>query len=52
VGDELDYVINFHIDKHQDVLFGYSHLFAGQFIRQTGNGRSPELTYLQYSFRW
>jgi hypothetical protein len=52
VGDELDYVINFHIDKHQDVLFGYSHLFAGQFIRATGNGRSPDLTYLQYSFRW
>ncbi len=52
VGDEIDFVVNFHLTTHQDLLFGYSKLFAGEFIRNTGNPRSPELVYLQYSFKW
>jgi hypothetical protein len=56
VGDELDLVTNFHIDKHQDILIGYSHLWAGDFIRFTAPtpraARSPDYTYIQYSFRF
>jgi Alginate export len=52
VGDEIDLLTNFHLGPHSDVLLGYSKLFAGEFIRRTGSPRSPELFYVQYSFRW
>jgi hypothetical protein len=52
VGDILTGVINFHIDNHQDIFIQYSHLFEGQFIRQTGPAVSPDYTYLQYCYRW
>lgn len=52
VGQEIDLLINFHLDAHQDVLLGWSKLFAGEFIQRTGYPGSPELFYLQYEFRW
>lgn len=52
VGDEIDFTTNFHLTMHQDVLVGFSQLFAGEFIRKTGSPRSPELFYLQYSYKW
>lgn len=52
VGDEIDFFTNFHLSMHQDILVGFSQLFAGEFIRNTGSPRSPELMYVQYSFRW
>jgi hypothetical protein len=52
VGDELDLLLNFHLSVRQDILLGYSKLYAGQFIKHTGPGGSPDLFYLQYSFRW
>jgi len=52
VGDEIDFLVNFHIGNHQDVLVGYSKLFAGSFLKNTGNGESPELFYLQHQFRF
>lgn len=52
VGEEIDLLLNVHLSAHQDVLLGYSKLFAGRFIKQTGNPGSPELFYAQYQFRW
>lgn len=60
VGNELDLRGNVHVSKHTDVLFGYSRLFAGSFIkntsppgpRQNALNTDPELFYLQYSYRW
>jgi hypothetical protein len=52
VGDELDWVLNFHLDLHHDILLGYSTLFAGEFIKRTGPPGSPDFFFLQYSFRW
>jgi hypothetical protein len=52
VGDELDLVTNFHLSFHSDIFVGYSVLFAGEFIRNTGPSTSPQLFYLQYSFKW
>lgn len=52
VGDEIDYTTNFHLSIHQDVLVGYSKLFAGAFTRRTGSPLSPEYFYIQYSYRW
>lgn len=52
VGNEIDLLANFHVTAHQDLLIGYSKLFAGQFIRDTGPNVSPELFYAMYNFRW
>ena len=52
VGNELDLLVSFHLDAHSDLLFGYSKLWAGEFIKRTGPGGSPECFYAQYSFRW
>jgi hypothetical protein len=52
VGEEIDVGLNFHISKHQDIFMSYSHLYAGNFIKQTGPPVSPDYLYVQYSFRW
>ena len=59
VGNNLDLRCNVHVSTHSDVLFGYSRLFAGDFIRNTATGpqagamsKDPEQFYLQYTYRW
>ncbi len=52
VGNELDFLVNFHIDQHSDFMIGYSKFFAGDFIRNTKPGVDSELFYLMYNFRW
>ena len=52
VGNEVDLLVNFHLTAHQDILIGYSKLFAGSFIAKTGPNVSPELFYLQHQLRW
>lgn len=52
VGNEIDFVVNFHLTPNCDLLFGYSKLFAGDFIRNTGPDVSPQLCYAMYNLRW
>jgi hypothetical protein len=52
VGNEVDLLVNFQLTAHQDILIGYSKLFAGSFIAKTGPNVSPELFYLQHQLRW
>jgi hypothetical protein len=52
VGQELDLVATFQLDRHSSLLFGYSKFFSGDFIKQTGPAVNPELFYMQYQFRW
>ena len=52
VGEVLDFVVNFHLDKHQDVFLQWTHLYAGQFLRKTGSPGDLNAVYLQYSYRW
>lgn len=60
VGNELDLIVNFHLTTHQDILVGYSKLYAGEFIERSfipgrtvpGPYVSPDLFYVQYSFKW
>jgi hypothetical protein len=52
VGNEIDFFVNFHLSMHSDIWVGYSKMFAGEFIRNTGPDVSPELLYLQYSYKW
>ena len=52
VGEEVDLLMNIHLSKHQDILFSYSHLFAGSFLQRTGGGGDADYFYLQYVYRW
>ena len=33
-------------------MFGYSEMFSGIFINETGVQTNPEMFYTQYYFRW
>ena len=52
IGDEFDFRFNFHVSRHQDVLFGYSKMFSGRFLDKQRPGISPDLFYVQYNFRF
>jgi hypothetical protein len=52
VGQELDLIVNIHIDKHQDVMLGYSRLWAGNFLQTLGPASGAELFSAMYCFRW
>ena len=34
VGDEIDFVANFHLARYSDLLLGYSRLFGGGFLER------------------
>ena len=62
IGQCLHWLTNFHLSQHQDILIGYAHLFAGEYLKQAptpgeahvtpAQARDAELFYVQYSFRW
>jgi hypothetical protein len=55
VGEELDYVFNFHLSKHADILTGYSYLYGGEFLKNTAGklgAVNSGLFYLQFSYKW
>lgn len=37
IGDEIDFVLNFHLNRYSDILVGYSHLFGGGFLENTSS---------------
>jgi hypothetical protein len=48
----LDLLATFQLDRHSTLQAGYSKLFSGDFIKQTGVNTSPEYCYVQYYFRF
>ncbi|MCP4593748.1 MAG: alginate export family protein [bacterium] len=52
VGHELDLTVVWKIDRHQSMLFGYSHFWDADFITQTGTSEDPDLFYVQYAFKF
>jgi hypothetical protein len=52
VGSEIDLLVNWQIDRHTLAYFGYSHLFAGDFLEDTGPSEDIDFVYaaLQYTF--
>lgn len=52
IGSELDLLLNWQIDRHAAVYFGYSHFFAGDFIDDTGPAADIDFVYaaLTYTF--
>jgi alginate export protein len=45
VGDELDLLVNWQIDRHLSTYVGYSHFFPGGFISQTGSSQGIDFFY-------
>ncbi len=52
VGNEIDLLLSAQLTTHINFTVGWSKLFAGSFIEQTGPDVSPELLYLQVNYRW
>jgi hypothetical protein len=46
-GHELDLTANWKVNKHFSLLFGYSHFFAGQYLRDTGANDDADFGYVQ-----
>lgn len=52
VGNELDILINWEMDVHSSMLFGYSHFWSSNFIAATGPSRDVDFLYMGYSFKF
>jgi len=52
VGAELDLLATYDVTRHLQIYAGYSHFWAGEFIRKTGPSRDSDFLYgaLQYTF--
>lgn len=49
VGEEVDVFATWKI-RHSTFGLGYGHMFAGEFLRQTTPGRSPEYVYFFHGY--
>ncbi len=56
VGNALSSTVQFHLDRHQIFFVGYSHLFAGDYIRRTAatpaGARDLSALWIQYIFKY
>lgn len=55
VGDEIDLVMNFHLNVQSDLMVVYGQLFGGNFLKATSSptaAASSEVVYLMYNYRW
>jgi hypothetical protein len=47
VGDELDFIVNFHLSATTEILLGYSQFYLGSFLIRTGTKIAPDQFFLQ-----
>lgn len=52
VGSELDFIVNWHLGPHTDIVTAYSHMFAGDFLNATGPSADLNTFWLIYNVRW
>lgn len=52
IGQEIDLTIVWKLDAHAQMLFGYSHLWNGGFINNTGLGDDADFIYVQYELKF
>ena len=52
LGAEIDLLVRYQLDVHIALVAGYSHFFAGNFLRESGRGRDIDFGYwiFQYTF--
>lgn len=51
-GHEIDVTLNYAIDAHNSVLFGWTHFWSGEFVRQTGPSDNQDFFYLMYTIKF
>lgn len=52
VGREVDLTIDWRVDRHQTVLLGWSHLWDGTFLNETGDAGQQDFIYAQYKVQF
>lgn len=55
VGQEIDFTAQYNFNPRMDLLVGYSHFFAGTFVKNTnppGVSGDVDFVYTQFSFRF
>lgn len=52
IGNELDITVLWKIGANADMLLGWSHLFEGSFIQDTGPSDDADLLYVQWEVRF
>ena len=52
LGQELDLTLLWKVGPHTSLLFGYSHLWTGSYLRSTGPSEDPDLFYFMYRFQF
>jgi Alginate export len=52
VGQEFDVRCRYSITEHAELLIGYSHFFAGEFVDRAGPGGDTDYFYVQTTFRF
>ena len=50
IGSELDLTLLYKFGQHTTGLLGYSHFFAGSFIRESGSSDDIDFVYLQMQY--
>jgi hypothetical protein len=52
LGDELDLLITWDLDRHATLLFGYAHFWQSRhfFTRRSGDGEDTDFLYFQYKY--
>jgi xylose isomerase len=51
LGNEVDLVAQYQLNPMVNVMLGYSHLFAGKYMKQTGTHDDADFVYLQTEFK-
>lgn len=52
VGHELDLLLTAQLSRHLNFSIGWSKLYSGGFIENTGPDVNPEFLYTQFNYRW
>lgn len=47
IGNEIDFLAKYKICDYADFWLGYSHLFAGNFLKDTGSMDDADFVYAQ-----
>ena len=50
IGNEIDLLLNWQIDRHTAAYIGYSHFFAGDFLEETGPADDIDFFYAAVTF--
>lgn len=52
IGHEVDMTVSWKVGRHSDLLVGWSHLWDGNFIVDTGVDRDADMLYVQYAMKF